>query len=592
MNNSKNNSFLIYLKGICITAVMLVTLMAFTNPERTKEQVVESEKVEEIATTEDLHKYIARNIKYPTEARQNNIEGKVVANVKVNNKGVVGKPKIGAAKGGDVVKIDELVVVAYEEPGAGSESVPEANQLLGTEVENVLTKLPKINNVDLQGKTLEFNVKFELQKKKTPSMVGRDVKVKNALGQEFTLLLTETGFTLEGPKTNQPAFVVDRKEVSLSVLKELNAEEVKIIGYGPIGNDLKGRISDSSNGSFTIITNDFYESKRNEIRVKPKGNPLYVLNDAVYKGEINDIDPENIHSISVIKGQKAVDKYGEEASDGVVEIITKEYAIEKGLPLDKGVLKTRTINVEGKGEASVVIDKKAWNKEPLFIVDGERVNANDVDNESIESVNVIKGQSAIDKYGEDAKNGVVEITTKLGAEKRKSSDAISIKSTDDIKFDQITISADSGSEPVYIVDGTRQYGQKVAAEDIESVNFIKGSNAIDKYGEDAKNGAVEFTTKEYENNVIPGQSLNSVKVVRYGSYAVDSKDSHPHFRIKSNTNGKKPLYVIDGEEVDGEVFENLDKKSIESMTVLKDKSAKDLYGEKARDGVIVITLKN
>jgi len=41
-------------------------------------------------------------------------------------------------------------------------------------------------------------------------------------------------------------------------------------------------------------------------------------------GSIEDIDPKTIETINVYKGDKAVEKYGEKAKDGVVEIKTKK----------------------------------------------------------------------------------------------------------------------------------------------------------------------------------------------------------------------------------------------------------------------------
>ncbi len=52
---------------------------------------------------------------------------------------------------------------------------------------------------------------------------------------------------------------------------------------------------------------------------------------------------------------------------------------------------------------------------PLFIIDGREVKMEEVNKlipEEIESVNVLKGQKALDKYGERAKYGVVEIKSK------------------------------------------------------------------------------------------------------------------------------------------------------------------------------------
>ena len=56
-------------------------------------------------------------------------------------------------------------------------------------------------------------------------------------------------------------------------------------------------------------------------------------------------------------------------------------------------------------------------------------------------------------------------------------------------------------------------------------------------------------------------------------------------------NGKEPLYIVDGKEVTPSVMSALDPDKIERVTVLKDKSATDLYGEEGQNGVVLITLK-
>jgi TonB family protein len=52
-----------------------------------------------------------------------------------------------------------------------------------------------------------------------------------------------------------------------------------------------------------------------------------------------------------------------------------------------------------------------------------------------------------------------------------------------------------------------------------------------------------------------------------------------------------PLVVVDDKTIEFEKMKDIDPKSIEKMTVLKDKAATDLYGDKAKHGAIVITTK-
>ena len=52
-----------------------------------------------------------------------------------------------------------------------------------------------------------------------------------------------------------------------------------------------------------------------------------------------------------------------------------------------------------------------------------------------------------------------------------------------------------------------------------------------------------------------------------------------------------PLYIVDGVPLTQEFFRNLDPNSIKSVNVLKDASAKSLYGNRGSNGVVVITTK-
>ncbi len=56
-----------------------------------------------------------------------------------------------------------------------------------------------------------------------------------------------------------------------------------------------------------------------------KREPIYILNGkAISKDEMNKINPSSIESINVLKGEKAIAKYGKKGKKGVVEIILKQ----------------------------------------------------------------------------------------------------------------------------------------------------------------------------------------------------------------------------------------------------------------------------
>ncbi len=96
-------------------------------------------------------------------------------------------------------------------------------------------------------------------------------------------------------------------------------------------------------------------------------------------GEVLNIPSEKITSVTVLKGEDAIEKYGDEGKDGVILITTK--------PIQP--------------------------VEPLYIVDGiETKNIKAIDPNNIQSINVLKKEEETLKYGSKGKNGVILITTK------------------------------------------------------------------------------------------------------------------------------------------------------------------------------------
>ena len=52
--------------------------------------------------------------------------------------------------------------------------------------------------------------------------------------------------------------------------------------------------------------------------------PLLIVDDKEFNGNIEDIDPETVRSMTVLKGKAAVTVWGEKGKNGVIEIKTKK----------------------------------------------------------------------------------------------------------------------------------------------------------------------------------------------------------------------------------------------------------------------------
>ena len=72
----------------------------------------------------------------------------------------------------------------------------------------------------------------------------------------------------------------------------------------------------------------------------------------------------------------------------------------------------KTTSIHVTGEAGDVFIRGALADSVLFVLDGKPVNRKDVNLETIESIQVLKDEKAVEKYGEKGRNGVVEFTSK------------------------------------------------------------------------------------------------------------------------------------------------------------------------------------
>ena len=140
---------------------------------------------------------------------------------------------------------------------------------------------------------------------------------------------------------------------------------------------------------------------------------------------------------------------------------------------------------------------------------------------------------------------------------------------------------------VIVNEKVKGYGEEVLSsipgEQIKSIQTVHSDDAVAEYGDKAKHGAIMITTTEKNDE------LKSV---------MDELRSKGRFHATKSASAKlsggTPMIVIDG-QVKGnkpEILSNIAFSDVESITVLKQQDiAFRLYGDKAKDGVILITMK-
>ena len=144
--------------------------------------------------------------------------------------------------------------------------------------------------------------------------------------------------------------------------------------------------------------------------------PLIIINGKKANPSLNldEIDPNTIATVNVLKDKNAVDKYGEQAIHGAVEVITKD---NKGWGVSFGTFAPED-NI-----TRIQNDKNVDYKKAVIIINGQisdyqafdKLKPEEIDNMSVEKISTnleARKIAMIKKYGEKAINGIIEIETK------------------------------------------------------------------------------------------------------------------------------------------------------------------------------------
>jgi beta-lactamase regulating signal transducer with metallopeptidase domain len=163
--------------------------------------------------------------------------------------------------------------------------------------------------------------------------------------------------------------------------------------------------------------------------------PLLIVDDEVVE-DITHLTPENISSVTVLKDNKAIEKFGDKGVNGVILITTKDYVSQRQQGTNQDIAYERQslhakpgfsggteaiARYSGKANGGAITGQTqqagfAGSTERLILVNGKvfEEDINSIDPNTIQSIDVLKGQSGEAHFGERGKNGVIMITLKSG----------------------------------------------------------------------------------------------------------------------------------------------------------------------------------
>ena len=243
------------------------------------------------------------------------------------------------------------------------------------------------------------------------------------------------------------------------------------------------------------------------------------------------------------------------------------------------------------------------NKKPLIMVDGKEMSMETfekIDRGIIESFSVLKDSASIGLYGKRGANGVILVTTRREGKTRVQD----ISTFTEIK------ATETNTVPDFLVTGivTDEQGQPKAGVSIVVPNTTIGA-ITDANGrfrlKTPKDSYLWFSFIGYktvkaavtsemsirmEQDVVKLFPETSVSLKTTGTLSSGTKVGNS-LTLYGVEEGKQPLIIINDKEVsDKEALSKIAPDRIKSFSILKDKTATSIYGEKGKNGVIIVTL--
>lgn len=172
--------------------------------------------------------------------------------------------------------------------------------------------------------------------------------------------------------------------------------------------------------------------------------------------------------------------------------------------------------------------------------------------------------------------------------------------------------------PLFIIGGKKYTTPQLEGKTIRiegEVSSLAAHAAVEAYGDDAKNGAIvvskgtvidDFKAELKKINLKSGKAIKEYIQIEKGQMptliSLNKKDkakvkvtsdSKAQLKIKNlKTSGKNPIYVLNGKILGSrDDVDTLNVESIKGVSVLKGYSAKTIFGNKAKDGAVIITTK-
>lgn len=160
------------------------------------------------------------------------------------------------------------------------------------------------------------------------------VSVAEGAAAQVEFVLNESAIALDEVVVTGAGVVTERKRLG-QVVTSLNAERLENAPVANITEALQGRVAGVTGTGLGETGSAAPIRMRGSVSLSQRNGPLLYVDGiridnegsefaSLYTNRLNDINPENIERIEILKGAAAATLYGTEASAGVIQIFTKK----------------------------------------------------------------------------------------------------------------------------------------------------------------------------------------------------------------------------------------------------------------------------
>lgn len=314
----------------------------------------------------------------------------------------------------------------------------------------------------------------------------------------------------------------------------------------------------NSNQTNTLNVNidesgDSSQGNKLKINITENGKPAsmdsalcIVDGKKVSREEIDKLSPDQIKSVTVLKGKMAVEKYGDEAKGGALLISTKESDDTQPMKITlsndgKQGSQTSYYVINGKKVPAEVIDNLSSGKFS-YIINGKEVSAEDM-----EKLNLSDQVGNISILNDNGENTIIIHSKKSSLNNWQQ---------------QVKALSDSIRAEVAVTKEGKELSPEAMAR-IEALSARISANA------------------DSITRAINEKGINALSTLNHHTDSVSAY-------VKQIPN---IIYVVDGKKVSEKKFNKLSPNDIASITVLKGGEANKKYGAKENDNVLIITTR-